>query len=186
MRGVRGGALGCGGGGWGRCGFVGGAGVDDVGGDGGAVVIGDAGRPAGGLGEEGRMLLDGGVVTDVGEGCSGADDDGVGCVFDEVELLEVPEGDELAGLEVAGAEGDHEFGASGDGGVVLRGVGEDLQDRVEGGGGDEVVLVNVGAHKGREQGSGNRDQVGDSFDCFEDAGVAGAAAEVAVEALLDL
>ncbi len=127
----------------------GGTGVDDVAADGGAVLVGDAAGPTGGLGEEGKTLCDGGVVAYVGEGGSGADDDGVGCVFDEAELFEVPEGDELAGLEVAGAEGNHEFGASGDGGVVVRGVGEDLQDRVEGCGGDEVVLGGCSRCSGR-------------------------------------
>ncbi len=91
----------------------------------------------------GKSFGDGGVVADVGEGGTGADGDGVGGVFDEAELFEVPEGDELAGLEVAGAEGHHELGASGDGGVVVGRVGEDLQGRVEGGGGDEVVLGGV-------------------------------------------
>src|SRR6266851_938931 len=124
----------------------GGTGVDDVAADGGAVLVGDTAGPTSGLGEEGKILGDGGVVAYVGEGGSGADDDGICSVFDEAELLEVPEGDELAGLEVGGAEGDHEFGASGDGGVVVRRVGEDLQDRVEGGGGDEVVLGDVGTH----------------------------------------
>ena len=47
------------------------------------------------------------------------------------------------GVEAAGSEGDHEFGAAGDGGVVAGVVGEDLQGRVEGGGGDEVVLGDV-------------------------------------------
>ena len=47
---------------------------------------------------------------------------------------------EFFALEAAGAEGDHEFGAAGDGGVVVGRVGEDLQDRVERVGGDEVVL----------------------------------------------
>ena len=47
---------------------------------------------------------------------------------------------------MAGSEGDHELGASGDGGVVFGGVGEDLEDRVEGGGGGEIVLGDIGAH----------------------------------------
>ena len=33
------------------------------------------------------MLCDGGVVADVGEGGAGADDDGVGGLFDEAELF---------------------------------------------------------------------------------------------------
>ena len=64
-------------------------------------------------------------------------------LFDEAELFEIPERDELAGLQAACAESDHELGASGDGGVVVGGVGEDLQGRVEGGGGDEFVLGDV-------------------------------------------
>ena len=94
----------------------------------------------------GNSSGDDGVFADVGEGGSGADGDGVGSDFDEAELFEIPEGDEFSGLEAAGAECDHEFGAAGDGGVAVGRVGEDLQDRVERVGCDEFVLGDVGAH----------------------------------------
>jgi len=86
------------------------------------------------------------VLAKIGEGGAGTDDDGVGCDLDEAKLREVPEGDELFGLETASAEGDHELCATGDDGVGVRGAGENLQDRVKRVGGDEVVLDDVGTH----------------------------------------
>ena len=53
------------------------------------------------------------------------------------------DGEEIFLGEAACSEGDHEFGAAGDGGVVAGVFGEGLEDRVEGGRGDEVVLGEV-------------------------------------------
>ena len=55
-------------------------------------------------------------LADVGVGGSGADGDGVGGGGDEAEFAEVVDGEETLLREMAGSEGDHEFGASGDGG----------------------------------------------------------------------
>src|SRR5216683_1230421 len=98
------------------------------------------------VGEDREFVCNDAVSADIGECGSGTEDDGVRGDFDEAKLLEVPERDEFFGLETAGAEGDHQLGTAGDGGVVIGRVGEDLQDRVERVGGNELVLSDVGAH----------------------------------------
>ena len=117
-------------------------GVDDVAAEGAAVLVGDGAGPAGGLDEEREIAGDGGVFADVGEGGAGADGDGVGVTSMKRSSLRWLMERSLRG-EAAGGEGDHELGASGDGGVEAGVVGEDFQRSVEGGGGDEVVLGDV-------------------------------------------
>ena len=65
------------------------------------------------------------AAADVGEGGAGADVDGVGLDADEAKLFEVLDGEQGFLREAACAEGDHELGASGDGGV-LAGLGREL------------------------------------------------------------
>ena len=100
------------------------AGIDDVAAEGAAVLVGDAAGPTCGVAEDREFVCNDGVVSDVCEGGSGADDDGVRRDFDETEFFEVPEGDKFFGLEAASAKRDHQFSAPGDGGVAVRGVGE--------------------------------------------------------------
>ena len=82
------------------------------------------------------------MAADVGEGGSGADGDVVGGDGDEAEFAEVVDGDEVLLREMAGSEGDHEFGAAGDGGEGGVG-GEGFQRCGEGGRGDEGVFGDV-------------------------------------------
>jgi hypothetical protein len=65
------------------------------------------------------------VLADIGEGGSGAEDDGFAGGFDEAEFLKVVDGEEILLWETAGGEGDHEFGASGD-----RGEGRIVREKV--------------------------------------------------------
>jgi len=76
--------------------------------------------------------------------------DGIVVEADEAELAEVVDGEQGFLREAAYAEGDHEFGAAGDRGV-LAGVGRELlQDRGEGRRSSEGELGGVGAHRGRQ------------------------------------
>ena len=102
--------------GWG---VGGGAGVDDVAAEGAAVLIGDAAGPTCGLGEEWRIRR---AMA--------------GCLRMSVKVVPAPmmmasgvtsmkrsssrfqRERRFFGLKTAGSEGDHEFGAAGDGGVV--------------------------------------------------------------------
>jgi len=95
-----------------------GGGVADVAAEGGAVLVGDGAGPGGGLDEEREVGGDGLAAADVGEGGAGADVDGVVVDADEAELVEVVDGEEGFLREAACAEGDHELGAAGDGGVL--------------------------------------------------------------------
>ena len=53
--------------------------------------------------------------------------------------------------ETACAEGDHDLGATGDGGMLAGLGGEEVQDRVESGWSGEGELSRVGVHKSRQQ-----------------------------------
>lgn len=96
-----------------------GARVDEVAAEGAAILVGEGAGPAGGLCEEGEVLCDGLAAANVGEGGGGAEGDLVGFVADEAEIGEVGDGEEGLGREAAGVEGDHEFGAAGEEGVLV-------------------------------------------------------------------
>ena len=73
--------------------------------------------------------------------------DGVVVEADEAELAEVVDGEEGFLREAAYAEGDHEFGAAGEEGVLAGVGGEGREDGCEGGWGGEGELGGIGAHR---------------------------------------
>jgi len=120
--------------------------VDDVAAKSSAVLVRNAAGPTGGLAQDGEFVSNDGVFADVGEGGAGSNDDGIGSGFDEAELFEIPERDELLSLKAACPKSHHDLGAAGDGGVAVGRVSQNLEDCVERIGSDQFIVGDVGAH----------------------------------------